>query len=427
MAAPNHLAKSIIDRLLCDGTVGDARQKLRPRPPDEVPLPPRIPAGNDRSPEAVARRRAVLAELGIATTALAGDGTADPAALAGHIENHVGFASVPVGVIGPLRVNGVSAHGDFYVPLATTEGALVASYHRGAYLVSQSGGATAVCLTECVSRSPCLSFDSLADAGSFLAWALPRFESLHEIVATTSRHCRLVDLRISLLGRDVYLIFDYTTGDAAGQNMVTLATEAVCERLLAETPVRPRRWYLEGNLSGDKKATMLAFASARGKKVVAEAVVSGDLVRRVVHTDPGEMVRYWELSVLGGLQSGSIGVQGHFANALAGLFIACGQDVACVAEASVGLTRMDVTEAGDLYVSVSLPNLIVGTIGGGTALPTARACLNMLGCCGEGTARKFAEICAATVLAGEISIIGSLTAGDFGQAHAVYARGRKPA
>jgi hydroxymethylglutaryl-CoA reductase (NADPH) len=137
------------------------------------------------------------------------------------------------------------------------------------------------------------------------------------------------------------------------------------------------------------------------------------------------MAHYWQVSILGGIQSGSIGAQGHFANALAALFIACGQDAACVSEASVGLTRMEVNDEGDLYVSASLPGLIVGTVGGGTHLPTARECLEMLGCYGDGNGRKFAEICAATALAGEISIIGALAAGEFGKAHENYGRKAK--
>jgi hydroxymethylglutaryl-CoA reductase (NADPH) len=204
--------------------------------------------------------------------------------------------------------------------------------------------------------------------------------------------------------------------------LVTLATDAVVSAILAETPQKPRHWFLDGNLSGDKKATAASFVYARGKKVVGDAVIDRKLVRRFLHTEPEQMVRYWQISVLGGVQSGSIGVQGHYANAVAALFIACGQDAACVSEASVGITRMDVTAEGNLYVSVSMPNVIVGTVGGGTRLPTARECLAMLDCVGDGKSAKFAEIVCATVLAGEISIIGAMSAGDFGQAHAKYGR-----
>jgi hydroxymethylglutaryl-CoA reductase (NADPH) len=365
----------------------------------------------------------LLAGAGATLEAVSGaTGAHDPDALPGHIENFIGYAQIPMGVIGPLRINGSEAHGDYYVPLATSEGALVASYHRGAWVASQAGGVTAVCLTEAVSRAPCFVFDRLAEAGRFTAHALASFDALQEVAAGQSRYARLIDLRPCLTGKELYLLMDFTTGDAAGQNMVTLAADALARHLIDTSPVKPRRWYVEGNLSGDKKATQLAYTFARGKKVVAEAVIPAPLLRRLLHVSAADMHDYWQISVVGGAQSGSIGVQGHFANALAALFLACGQDVACVAEAAVGLTRMDVTGDDALYVSVTLPNLIVGTVGGGTNLPTARDGLDLLGCRGEGRARAFAEICAATALAGELSIIAAMAAGHFTSAHARYGR-----
>jgi hydroxymethylglutaryl-CoA reductase (NADPH) len=413
-----------MDRLVSGEPAEAVLSRLRARPPGKDPLPPRPPAGNDLSSAGVARRAAMLAGLGIRVEALAAGGSVDGPALEGNLENLIGFVPIPVGVIGPLRINGIHAHGDFYVPLATTEGALVASYHRGAYLISQSGGAAAVCLTESVSRAPCFVFSSLAEAGTFVAWALDQYRAMPELVAAGSRHARLIDMRTSLIGKEVYLIFEFETGDASGQNMVTLATDAICRHLVEQSPVKPRRWYVEGNLSGDKKASMLAFLYARGKKVVAEATIRRDLVERILRATPDDLFRYWQISVLGGVQSGTIGAQGHFANALAAIFLACGQDVACVAEAATGLTRLDLAPDGDLYASVVLPNLILGTVGGGTHLPAARACLGMMDCAGEGRARKLAEICAATVLAGELSIIGAMAGGYFAQAHAQYGRRR---
>jgi hydroxymethylglutaryl-CoA reductase (NADPH) len=220
----------------------------------------------------------------------------------------------------------------------------------------------------------------------------------------------------------VYLNFEYTTGDAAGQNMVTIITDAVCKYIISGCPVKPRHWFIESNMSGDKKATAISYLYVRGKKVIAEIIIPRKEFTRILHTEPEMMMEYWKMAFVGGVQSGSIGVQGHYANGLAALFIACGQDAACVAEAATGITRVDLTDNGDLYISVSLPNIIVGTIGGGTSLPTQKECLNMMGCIGEGTAVKFAEICAATVLAGEISIMGALAAGDFSSAHEKYAR-----
>ncbi len=424
MAAPKQVAQNVFERSLHGQDLEHLVKQCAPRSPQAHPLPPRLPALNDYSDDAVAQRRALLEGQNLRLDALTVPPTLTAQELAGNIENFIGFAQVPLGVAGPLRINGVNAQGDFFVPLATSEGALVASYTRGAYLISYAGGATAACLTEAVSRAPCFVFRNLVESGQFLAEALSLYDSLQDLVTGSSRHCKLLDMKTVAGGQEVYLIFEFGTGDAAGQNMVTLATQRICEFLVDKVTMRPRRWYLEGNMSGDKKATTSSFLYTRGKKVVADVTLPGRLVRRFLHTDPESMFHYWQISFMGGVQSGTIGSQGHFANGLAAMFIACGQDAACVSEASVGITRLAVTDEGDLYASVSLPNVIVGTVGGGTRLPTARACLEMLECYGDGCAEKFAEICAATVLAGEISIIGSMAAGDFAQAHAKY--GRRP-
>jgi hydroxymethylglutaryl-CoA reductase (NADPH) len=414
-------AQQILGRVLARSSMDEIKAALQPRRPQDDPLPPRVPCGNETSATGLRRRQAFLHERGMAIEALTqADGAPAPETLRGNIENLIGFARLPVGVLGPLRINGLHAHGDFYVPLATTEGAMIASYHRGAYLISQSGGAVAMCLAESITRTPCLHFHDVRESARFLAWLVGRTDGFQAIVDQTSRHCEFQDMHMAVNGKEVHLIFEFTTGDAAGQNMITVATEAICRRMIEESPIKPLDWLLEGNLSGDKKATMIAFTSTRGKMVVAETIIPQRLVRRILHVAPARLVQTANVSLRGGVQSGSIGAQGHYANALAALFLACGQDVACVAESSVGMTTMDLTPTGDLYVSVNLPNLMVGTVGGGTHLPTARECLAMLGCRGEGTARKFAEICAVTAMAGEISIMGAMAAGEFGKAHATY-------
>lgn len=386
----------------------------------------RVGRTSDYSAHGVARRRAELKQRGIDVLQLAGDGAEPtPEELRGNIENLIGFARVPVGVIGPLRLCGETVSGEFYIPLATTEGALVASYHRGAMLVSRSGGVAVTCISDSIRRTPCFAFERLAEVEAFVRWINLHVEHLTNIVSNTSRFCRLTEYRPLIIGREVFLVFEFSTGDAAGQNMVTLATEAVCRWLIEHCPVLPQHWVLDGNLSGDKKATQLALTSGRGKQVVAEAVVEQRLVRRFLHTDPARMVANWNLGVLGAIQSGATGCQAHVANALAALFIACGQDVACVAEASIGVTRLSLTETGDLYASLCLPNLTVGTVGGGTWLPTARNCLEMLGCFGLGGSQRFAAICVATALVGELSLIGSMSAGDFAQAHGQYGRRKR--
>jgi hydroxymethylglutaryl-CoA reductase (NADPH) len=315
------------------------------------------------------------------------------------------------------------AQGDYYVPLATTEAALVASYSRGSYLISRAGGCTTAVLSESVMRAPGFAFANLQDAGAFVAWAVPQLDSFKAEAAKTTRHGELIDMLVTVEGNHVYLCFDYHTGDAAGQNMVTIATQSICDYIEEHSPVTPRYSFLESNMSGDKKASAQSFLSVRGKKVTAEATIPGDRVKGLLHTTPERMVDYWRMSAMGGVMSGTIGVQGHYANGLAALYIACGQDAACVAESAVGVTRFELTDAGDLYASVTLPNLIVGTVGGGTGLPSQRAGLDLLGLAGAGNARAFAEVAAGITLAGELSIIGALCAGHFSRAHQQLARG----
>ena len=344
-----------------------------------------------------------------------------------NIENFIGTVKLPVGLAGPLRIKGGHAGGDYYVPLATTEAALVASYSRGAQIITEAGGCTAMLVQEGVTRAPAFAFESVTAAVRFATWAAGQLERFREIAASTTTHGRLVTLHATLEANHVYLEFEYTTGDAAGQNMVTIATDAICRDIEAHSPVRPDYWFLEANLSGDKKATPRSFMGVRGRKVCAEVVLPPDLVTARLHATPDAIVDYWRMSTLGGVLSGSIGVHGHYANGLAALFIACGQDAACVAEAAVGITRIESRDHGALYVSVMLPNLIVGTVGGGTALPSQRACLDVLGLGGPGSSRAFAELAASLVLAGELSIVGSLASGGFAAAHQRFARGpRQP-
>jgi hydroxymethylglutaryl-CoA reductase (NADPH) len=423
MAVINPRAKEILGGILAGESPEERASHLAPRTAASEPLPPQVPRKDEYSAEAMMERRAFLRGRGFAIDHLAGEGEdVAPEQLRANIESLVGFVRVPVGVIGPLRVNGLHAHGDFYVPLATTEGALVASYQRGARMVSQAGGVSVICVVESLSRVPGFVFDSLAEAGAFVAHVMGRAEILQSKVREASRWAELVELQPVIAGKEVYLIFMYTTGDAAGQNMVTIVTDHLCRDLIESSPVKPMTWFIEANMSGDKKATHLSFQTTRGKKVIADVTIPRALVQKYLHCEPEQIFRYWQVAIVGSLQSGSIGMQGHYANALTALFLACGQDVACVSEASVGLTRMDVTAEGDFYLSVSLPNLIVGTVGGGTHLPTARECLTMLDCEGVGKAKKLAEICAATVLAGELSIAGALASGEFSAAHAQFGR-----
>lgn len=343
-----------------------------------------------------------------------------------NIENLIGRIEVPLGVAGPLTIRGLIASGHYWLPLATTEAALVASINRGCRAIRESGGANSVCLAEGVSRAPCFCFESVVNAGKFCVWLSEQIDNVRQAAESTSNFAKLMDLRFTVEGNHVYLIFEYETGDAAGQNMVTIATEAACEWIIDHSNEPPKRWYVEGNMSGDKKPSLQSFMNVRGRKVTSEVVIPEPVVKRYLRTTPFEMEAYWRVSALGGVQSGTIGVQGHYANTLAAMYLATGQDVACVAEASIGVTRMETTDDGGLYASVTLPNLIVGTVGGGNGLPTASACLKLMGLCGTGNATALAEVITGACLAGELSIIAALSAGQFTSAHRKLARGKPP-
>lgn len=391
-------------------------------PPEEA-ISPRVPNTARIDPAAVERRWGLLAGAAGRDELLDAETAARMQLFAANIENFIGTVKVPVGIAGPLRVRGLFAGGDYYVPLATTEAALVASYTRGCHAIGDAGGCVSAVVSEGVTRAPAFVFDDLQQAGRFAMWVTEQIDAVRAAAESTTRHGRLVDVRITLEGNRVYLLLDYTTGDAAGQNMVTIATDAVCRFLVEQSPIAPRRWYVEGNMSGDKKAAHQSFQGVRGKKVIAEVVLPAEVVRRRLRTTVAEMVEYYRVSSMGGVLSGNIGIQGHYANGLAALYIACGQDAACVAESAVGVTRFEMTDDGDLYAAVTLPNLIVGTVGGGTGLPSQRACLELLGLAGAGHGAAFAEVCGALVLAGELSIIAALSAGQFTQAHEKRARG----
>lgn len=404
--------------LLAGRPADDLLAALKPR---SGGLPARVPGASVATAEAVARRWALVAGDGDLPGALWNGEPLDH--FGSNAENLIGSVAVPLGLAGPLRVNGTAAAGDYYVPLATTEAALVASFTRGCRVVSESGGCAAVTLAEGVTRAPGFIFRDVREVGEFVLWLVTQKETFATVAGETTSHGQLVDMRVTVEGNHVYVSFEFTTGDAAGQNMVTIATQAICDHIRATSPVAPQHVFVEANLSGDKKASSQSFQSVRGRKVVAEVVVPAEIIARRLHTSAGAMEEYWRMSALGGVLSGTIGVQGHYANGLAALFLATGQDVACVSEAAVGVTRFE-NRAGDLYAAVTLPNVIVGTVGGGTGLPAQAACLRILGLAGSGHARALAEVATALALAGELSIIAALCAGDFTRAHKKLARRR---
>ena len=410
---------AFVQRLLTFGRVDELASRLRPR---NDAAPPKIPGGALVSGPALERRWNLI---GGRPAAIADDpATTDAPAYAHNIEHYIGTLKVPLGLAGPLRVNGLFAHGDFYIPLATTEAALVASYSRGACLLTESGGCSAIVVNEGLTRAPAFAFRSLEQAGLFVGWAVMQIDQFRHAAEQTTQYGKLIDLRVTLEGNHVYLHFEFTTGDASGQNMVTIATEAICRFIEQNAPIKPEYWFLEANLSGDKKASAVSFLGVRGKKVSAEVHVPGDLLERRLRTTAEQMANYWRMAAMGAVMSGSMGVHGHYANGLAALYLATGQDVACVAESAVGVTRFETRADGALYASVTLPNIIVGTVGGGCGLPSQREALRILGLEGSGKAAALVEVAAALCLAGELSIIGAFCSGEFARAHARRARGK---
>jgi hydroxymethylglutaryl-CoA reductase (NADPH) len=397
-------------------------KRLSPRQSGSKYKLTRSSATNTKS---VTQRWSVLEPLTDKSRLLDEDAENNMACYRNNIENFIGTVKLPVGIAGPLRVNGLFANDDYLIPLATTEAALVASYHRGAKLITISGGASAMLINEGVTRTPCFAFTNIIAAGQFVAWVVTQFERFKTIAEQTTTHGKLNDIHTQLEGNYVYLVFEFLTGDASGQNMVTIATNAVFQYIQTHSPIVADHAFLDGNLSGDKKPNQHVLRSVRGKKVTAEVIIQAELIEKYLHTTADKMCQFGRMNSLGATLSGSIGVNAHYANALAALYIATGQDPACVAESAVGVTRMDLNKSGDLHASVTLPNIMIGTVGGGTGLPSQKACLDIMGLSGNGNARALAEVTAALCLAGELSIVGAFCAGHFSRAHQKLARRRQ--
>lgn len=388
---------------------------------DRADLVPRLD-GQGYSAEAVAERRRWLEERTGARLAHAGASTIPPEEMRGNVENPVGAAQVPLGVAGPLLVHGEHAQGVFYVPMATTEGALVRSYERGAVAITRAGGATARVIADENRVSPVFVFEGAAEAAAFARDLPARFEALKAAAESTTRHGKLLRVEPLPLGREVVVHFAFWTADAHGMNMIVKAADRAC-RWLVEHGHAPR-YYVFSGAESEKRASGALFAGGKGKKVTAGIRIPARLARAYLSTTPEGLADVWHRTVLGHLQAGSTGYNGHIANGLAALFIACGQDVANVANSAVGITSFEVVEKGDLYASVTLPSLTVATVGGGTGLGTAAECLEMLGCVGAGRAPKLAEIAAAFVLGGELSFGAAVASGEFVAAHETYGRNR---
>ncbi len=348
----------------------------------------------------------------------------DPHITKGNIENFTGVAQIPLGFAGPIQVNGEHAQGEFIVPMATTEGTLVASYNRGMKVLNLSGGATVTVVGDAMQRAPVFIFDSAREARDFVDWVQEHFEQVKEEAEGTSSVAKLTYIDYYLSNKFAYLRFNYTTGDAAGQNMVGRATFVASSWIIDNYPGNITRFYLESNLATDKKASQVNVMRTRGKRVIAEATIPRDVLIQRMRVEPESLAYHYGVANVGALLSGANNNGLHSANGITAIFIATGQDVANVSESSAGILYAELTPEKDLYISITIPSLIVATYGGGTGLATQRENLEILGCYGKGKVKKFAEIVAATVLAGEISLAAAISTTDWVSSHERYGRNR---
>lgn len=378
---------------------------------------------DDYSPDIVQRRQALIEEAsGVKLKHLARY-SFDPHLARGNCENFVGVAQVPVGFAGPLRVHGEYADGEFFVPLATTEGTLIASHNRGMKVLNLSGGVKVTVMADAMQRAPVFVFHDARECRDFVKWVQTNFASIRQEAEATSRVAKLQYIDPYVANKFVYLRFNFSTGDAAGQNMVGRATFAACSWIL-DHYAEIAHFYLESNFATDKKASHVNIMRTRGKRVTAEATIPRDVLIQHLRVEPEQLVCHYGVANIGAFLSGANNNGAQSANGVTAMFIATGQDVANVAESSAAVLYSELMPQRDLYVSITIPSLIVATYGGGTGLATQRECLEVMGCYGEGKVNRLAEIVAAVTLAGEVSLGGAISSSDWVSSHERYGRNR---
>ncbi|KAL1918373.1 uncharacterized protein VTP21DRAFT_3033 [Calcarisporiella thermophila] len=342
-------------------------------------------------------------------------------------ENVVGYMPLPLGIAGPLTIDGDTIH----IPMATTEGTLVASTSRGCKAINMGGGATTVLTRDGMARGPVMEFPNITRAAEAKRWLEEEGRAeITEAFNSTSRFARLQNTKVALAGKLVFIRFVTTTGDAMGMNMISKG----CEKALAHLQERfpdMKIISLSGNYCTDKKPAAINWIEGRGKSVVAEAIIPGDIVRSVLKTTVEALV---ELNIsknlIGSAMAGSVGgFNAHTANILTAIFIATGQDPAQNVESSNCITLMKAINDGkDLHLSCTMPSIEVGTVGGGTGLPAQAAMLDMLGVRGPhpetpgANAQRLARIICAACMAGELSLCSALAAGHLVKSHMQHNR-----
>ncbi len=349
----------------------------------------------------------------------------DPHITDGNVEHFVGVAQIPLGLAGPIKILGENFEGEVIVPMATTEGTLVASYNRGIKVLNESGGVKCTVQRDVMQRAPVFVFEDARGARDFVDWCYKNFQKIAEEAEATTSVGKLKYIDPYLASKFAYLRFNYSTGDAAGQNMVGRATFAACSWILeAYKEHKVTNFYLESNLATDKKASQVNVMRTRGKRVTGEITIPRKTLIQIMRVEPEQLVYHGQIANIGAILSGANNNGAHSANGITAIFIATGQDVANVAESSAGILHSEVTKDGDLYISITIPSLIIATYGGGTSLATQRECLELMDCYGKDKVGKFAEIIAGVVLAGELSLGSAISSSDWVSSHEKYGRNR---
>ncbi|MEL6558578.1 MAG: hydroxymethylglutaryl-CoA reductase [Bacteroidota bacterium] len=343
----------------------------------------------------------------------------DPESMKGIIENQIGYLSIPMGMAGPLQISGTYLEGTRYVPLCTVEGTLVASMARGMYATSRCNGIRTTHFHQRMTRSPIFFFENISHQKRFLDWVGDHEQDIREIAESSSNYAKLISIETYQLNQYVVLDFAYTTGNAAGQNMASKATMRACELIRKETGVD---FILDSNLSGDKKASGNTKLKGRGHHVTAHTQITDQVIEKVLGTTAEKIMMIQEYGPYVSSLANSNGIQLHLSNALTAIYLATGQDVACVAENAVGYTQIKRTETG-LEFLLTMPSISVGTVGGGTRLPQQKKNLELLKChVGEDSAASLAEIICASALCLEISLMAAIVSEKWVDSHMRYGR-----
>ena len=358
---------------------------------------------NDYSPEIIEKRQQFIEETTGARLNHTRQYSFDPQDMAGNIESIFGVAQVPIGIAGPLLINGEYAQGEFYVPMATVEGTMLASYNRGMKVIREAGGVTTTVVGQAMQRAPCFVLRNARDARDFEQWLVGNFDRIREVAESTTSVGKLNEIEHYCAHNFVYTRFDYSTGDAAGQNMTSRATFVACEWIRENYPAL-RNYLLSGNFDTEKRTSSVNLLKNRGKRVTAEITIPREILEQHLRITPEAMHYGQTVTTLASFMTNSSNNAAHPANGLAALYLATGQDIANIGESNQCTVWNRVTRTGDYEFSVTLPALIVASYGGGTNLPTQRECLEILGCHGKDRALKLAEIAAALVVAGELSL-----------------------